>query len=84
MNSTKIMKTITLLLALTIGICLSAQPGRKVSLSAEWYFRPLETFRHIPVDRVEVVFGGIDSFGKICLNRQLAGRCDNLLLWTLT
>ena len=53
---------------------------RKYEAFQWWYFRTFRTPAHSKVERVEVVFDGLDCFGSIWINNKLIGKTDNMLI----
>jgi len=71
---------------LAAGIVKNPETGnhiydlRKYEAYQWWYVREFETPRFASGERVILVLEGLDCFGTIWVNDQLAGRTDNMLI----
>ena len=53
---------------------------RKYEAYQWWYFREFDSPRLEPDEQVDLVFDGLDCFGKIWVNGHVVGETDNMLI----
>lgn len=53
---------------------------RKFEAYQWWYYRTFKTPQSDEGDRVEITFDGLDCFGTVWINDQLAGETDNMMI----